>query len=748
MLLDLPHLLAHLVNMSEILEPIVLAGGGGSSGVEAPNTLRSRDYLRVMMLVCEGSVAGPPSGDILKDFYIDDTPVKNPDGVFNFTAGDIQYTTGTQSQLPLTGFGSIEADTDVQVEVSKSRGPVVRQITNTLDSVRIRFVAPEFRKIEANGDLNSTSVQYKIELSTNFGAFVEVVNQTESGKSAGFYAWNHVIALPSGTATWQIRVTRLTDDPPITGTGDKNKFYWQTYTSIRSSRLRYPNSSLVALSVSAEYFKQSPKVAVMWRGKNDVRIPSNYNPTTATYTGIWDGTFSVGFTNNPAWVYYDLITSERYGAGRYIKAAAVDKWSLYKIGKYCDELVDDGKGGTERRFVCNVYIRSQEDAFKVINNLSSVFRGMSYWAAGQVFVVQDAPGNLTAVANSTDTNGPRIYTEANTVTEYDESGKMTSAPFNYKSTDLAVRHTAAIVSWIDRDDYGKVKLESVLDDANILKYGYRPTELEAYGCATAGQAKRTAKWVLATEQLERETVSFRVGAEGALIRPGEIIKIADSTRLRKRIGGRVVAATSTSITLDAPVELLAGQTYYLSIVTDLGIQQLIHQFTPSAASSAAIINYGTSITTIPDYGTVWLLGGDITPQLFRVLAISEADGIFTVTCTAHDPSKYAIADSTGTLNIAAPVRPFPTTPDAPGIVQVEINTGFVTVFWEPATTFGIKEYRVEYQLNGGLWVWADSTSYNDLDIALPVGNYLVRVRSVDMRDSYSSYVMSGGFTVV
>jgi predicted phage tail protein len=731
--------------MPEILDKIalcdsaiILASGGSSGNTEAPNTLRSRDYLRVMMLVCEGSVVGPPSGDVLKDFYVDDTPIKNPDGIFNFTAGNVQYATGTQNQAPLSGFGSIEADTDVQTEISKSRGGATRQFTNSLDSVRIRFVAPEFRRIETNGDANPTSVEYKIELSTNFGAFITVLQRTESGKSAGFYAWNDTISLPGGTATWQIRVTRLTDDPPITGTGDKNKIYWQTYTSIRSSRLRYPNSSLVALSVSAEYFKQSPKVAVLWQGKNDLRYPSNYNPTTRTYTGIWDGSWSIGYTTNPAWCYYDLLTSERYGVGRYIKAAAVDKWSLYKIAKYCDALVDNGKGGTEPRFTCNVYIRSAEDAYKVINNLSSIFRGMSYWSGGQVYCTQDAPG----------TDEPRIYTEANVVCEYDESGKMTAAPFNYKSTDLAVRHTAAIVSWIDPTDYGKIKLESVLDDPNILKYGYRPTELEAYGCTSAGQAKRTAKWVLATEQLEKETVSFRVGAEGCLIRPGEIVKIADSSRLRKRIGGRVVSATGTNITLDAPVELLAGQTYYLYVVSDIGVQILVRTFTPSIASSASTIDYGITVSVIPDPGTVWMLAGDIVPQLFRVLAVSESDGSFSVTCTAHAPSKYAIADSTGALNIAAPVRPFSSIPDAPGVVQVEIRPQFVTVFWEPGTSFGIREYRVEYQLNGGLWVWADTTSYNDLDIALPAGSYLVRVRSVDMLDRYSAYVQSGGFTVV
>ena len=721
------------------LEPIVLAGGGGGrdGGTEAPNTLRSRDYLRVLMLVCEGSVVGPPSGDVLKDFYIDDTPIKNPDGVFNFTAGDVGYTTGTQNQAPLSGFGSIEADIDVQAEVSASRGAVVRQFYGNLDSVRIRLVAPEFRRIESNGDVNPSPVELKIELSTNFGAFITVVSETRYGKSAGFYAWNYVIPLPGGTATWQIKITRLTPDQPLTGTGDKNKFYWQSYTQIRTSRLRYPNSSLVSLSVSAEYFKQSPRVGLRWQGKNDMRIPSNYNPITRIYTGIWDGSWSIGYTNNPAWIYYDLVTAQRYGVGRYIKASAIDKWSLYKIAKYCDELVDDGKTGLEPRFTCNVYIRSAEDAYKVINNLSSIFRGMSYWSGGQVYCTQDAPG----------TDQPRIYTESNVVCEYDESGKMTSAPFNYRSTDLAVRHTAAIVSWIDPNDYGKIKLESVLD-VNILKYGYRPTELEAYGCTSAGQAKRTAKWVLATEQLEKETVSFRVGAEGCLIRPGEIVKIADATRLRKRIGGRVISATSANITLDATVELLAGQTYYLYVVNNIGVQILVNTFTPSVASSGNVIDYVTTASVIPDPGTVWMLAGDIVPQLFRVLAISESEGMFSVTCTAHAPSKYAIADSTGALNIAAPVRPFPATPDAPGVVRTEVRPQFVTVVWEPATSFGIKEYRVEYQLNGGLWVWADSTSYNDLDLYLPAGNYVARVRSVDMLDRYSAYVMSGVFAVV
>jgi predicted phage tail protein len=719
-------------------DPLLLAGGGGNKGVvEKPNTIRSRDYLRVIMLVGEGSVVGPPSGDVFKSFYIDDTPIKNGDGVFNYQQGDVQYTTGTQNQLPLSGFTAIESDHEVQTEVSNSKGAVVRQFSGTIDSVRIRLAAPEWRYVDSDGYIFESTIDYSIFVSTNFGPFIQALNVVRTEKSAGFYAWNHEISLSGGTATWQVKIVRNSPDNPLTGPGNKNKFYWQSYTEIKSSRLRYPNSSLVALSVTAEYFKNSPKVSLLWQGKNDLRIPSNYSPVTRTYTGIWDGTWSIGYTNNPAWVYYDLLTSERYGVGRYIKASAIDKWGLYKIAKYCDELVDDGKTGLEPRFTCNVYIRSQQDAFKLINNLTSVFRGMSYWSGGQVYVTQDAPS----------TADPRLYTEANVVCEFDEQGKMTSAPFNYKSTDLAARHTAAIVSWIDMNDYGKIKLESYLDDKNILKYGYRPTEVEAFGCTSAGQAKRIAKWILATEQLEKETVSFRVGAEGALIRPGEIVKIADSTRLRKRIGGRVLSATASSMTLDAPVELLAGRTYYLYIVNDFGTQVLLYTFTPTIASSTNIIAYGSNLLDIPNPGTIWILSGDVVPQLFRVFTIAESDGIFEVSATAHDPSKYAICDNTGILNIANPVRPFPAIPDSPGIIKVEIQPKFVSLFWEPATSFGIKEYRVEYKSDGITWIWADTTSYNSLDIVLTPDTYLVRVAAIDMLDRYSPWVESASFVV-
>ncbi len=507
-------------------------GGGSRAPVESPDSLRSRAFARIIDLISEGEIEGlADSDDPLKSVYLDRTPVQNADGSFNYTGIRLATRNGTQGQSYLKGFPSVEAEVPVGVQVTQSTPVVLTISSSAYDAARVTISIPQLSEVNTNnGDTNGSVVRITIEVQPNGGSYIQQVNDLIRGKTTTKYQKSYLIDLP-GDPPWNIRVNRVTDDS--TSLTLQNQTWWESFTQITSAKLRYPNSALAALVIDSKQFSNIPV-----RGYDckllRVRVPSNATVRadgSLTYSGSWDGTFIIRWTSNPAWCFYDMLTNERYGLGQYISEEQIDKWALYSIGQYCDELIDDGFGGTEPRFSCNLYFQERAEAFKVMKDMASIFRGMIYWASGQVTAVQDAPADPVA-----------LFTDANVISR-DESGNPIPA-FTYQGSSLKTRHTVALVSWNDPDDFYALKPEYVEDAEGILRYGVVQTSIVAVGCTSRAQAHRVGKWLLFSEANETETVTFKTGLDGALVRPGQIIQVADRNRAGARRGGRVVATGS------------------------------------------------------------------------------------------------------------------------------------------------------------------------------------------------------------
>jgi predicted phage tail protein len=603
-------------------------GGGGSvaqprTPQEADDTLSSRSTARVLYLLSEGQIQGNASGaNIQRDIFLDETPLENQDGSLNFENVAVDFKDGQPNQTPVQGFPAVETEIPVGVDITFTGGSITRQLSNeAATSVRIRIVLPNGLRLQNSetGDITGTRVDFAIAISTQGGPFVEF-NLDIEGKASTAYERNYVFTL-STTGPWQIRVRRLIDD--ATSAGQIDLIRWQSYTGIVDNQLRYPYSALLGIRINADQFQSVPTVGARLRGIR-VRVPNNYNTGDRSYSGFWNGQLQAPvWTNNPVWIYYDLLTNERYGCGRFLDASQIDLFSLYAISQYCDELVSDGNGGTEPRFTCNCYIQNRDDAYSVLNGLASVFRGILYWSEGLIVASQDRPADPV-----------RLYTEANVIQEVDDNGNITKAPFTYSGTARRARHTVAIVSYSDPEDFYKSKVEYVEDRAGIERYGYRETEITAFGCASRGQAQRVGRWTLITEQVETETVTFSVATEGLLVRPGEIIKIADPLKAGQRIGGRIMSVTGNTATLDSAI----SGSGVLSILNSNGEIQEVNV----TANGSTV----SGLPFSPQVESVWAFSGGAGTRLYRVVGISESeDGSYSITGVLHEPTKYAAVDN-------------------------------------------------------------------------------------------------------
>lgn len=682
-------------------------GGGGSARVaqEAPDSLRSKAYARVMDLVSEGEIEGLVHG--LKSVYLDDTPIQNDDGSYNFTGITLETRWGTQQQSYVPGFSAVENEVVVGVEAKASQA-VVRSINDPdVNAVRVKISIPTLTHQDtSNGDLNGTSVNYAIDRQTNGGGFVEVINDTVSGKTTTKYQRSYYIPL-SDSGPWEIRLRRITADS--TSSSVQNKTFFESYTEVIESKLRYPNSALIALRVDASQFSAIPRRSYDMKLLR-VRIPNNYYPETRTYSGVWDGTFKVAWTDNPAWCFYDLITNERYGLGGYIPEAQVDKWALYRVSRYCDELVPDGLGGMEPRFTCNMYLQTREQAYKVVQDMASIFRGMVYWSGGAITVTQDAPVDP-------------VYQFA--------PANVIDGEFAYQGSSAKARHTVALVTWNDPDDFYRQKVEYVEDTAGIARYGVVENELVALGCISRGQAHRVGKWLLYSEQSESEVVTFRTGLEGAVVRPGDVIKVADPMRGGIRLGGRVVAADTTSVTLDQDVP---PGSWRVSIITPNGI---VEERNVTSVTGRAV-HVSSVFSIAPQLGSIWVLSSvEVEAQLFRVVSIAESDpGIHEITALAHNPSKYAAIEQ-GLALQSRDITLLSTTPVAPTGLQVTESLYrvkdealvLVQVAW--GQVFGAIEYQVAYRVNGGNTITLPRVASPYVEIRnAQTGDYVFTVRTI------------------
>lgn len=553
----------------------------------------------------------------------------------------------------------------------------------------------------------------------SFQILTAVAYDDITGKTTSTYQRSYRREL-TGSPPWDVRVLRITADSGSVAL--RNKTYFDSYAELIDQKFSYPNSALAGLSIDAAQFSSIPT-----RGYDvkllRVKIPSNYNPVTRIYTGIWDGTFVVAWTDNPAWCFYDLLTNTRYGLGQFLTVAQVDKWALYTVGQYCDGLVPDQFGHEEPRFTCNLYLQTQAEAFQVIVSMASIFRGMAYWAAGSITAVQDAPADPVF-----------LFTEANV-----EGGLLT-----YSGSAKQARHTVALVSWNDPDDGYKLKPEYVEDVTGIARYGVRSTSVVAVGCASRGQAHRVGEWLLYSEQHETEVVTFRCGHDGTYLRPGHLFAVQDQHRTGIRYGGRVVSAATASLTLDASVTLVAGQTYTIQVVLPDGT--LDTKTVTNAPGSALVLTVSVNFAVLPLAAAVWLLTSSaLAPRLFRALSITEvARQTYEVTGLAHNPSKFDVIERDLLLEIPAlsTLTAVPTVPQNLTISEsLAISAGalivVVELHWEPVAT--AIRYRVEYRRDSGNYVSLPETRTTSSEIrnALP-GYYEVRMVATNLLSAVSA----------
>lgn len=682
--------------------------------VEGPDTLRSRSFARVLDLISEGEIRGLVAGN--QSIYLDQVPVQNADGTFNFQGVSIETRSGTQDQPHIAGFPSVENEVGVNVEL-RSNTPVTRTVSgSSLSAVRVRLAVPQLQKVNTdNGDTEGYSVSYAIDLSTDNGPFNTVLTTAFSGKTTTEYQRSHRIDLPAGNQ-WQVRIRRLTPNANSAIIADTTTV--ASLTEVIDAKLRYPNCALAAIQVDGSQFQGKPSTAYRIWGRI-IRVPSNYDPITRSYSGVWDGTFKSAWTNNPAWVFYDIVTNDRFGLGHRIPQAYVDKWNLYAIARYCDQLVSDGVGGMEPRFTCSLYLQTEAEAFRVLQDMASIFRGISFYAAGQVIASADMPKDPTFT-----------YNQANVV----------EGRFTYEGTGRKARHTVAQVSWTDPDDFGRQKVETVQLRSGIARYGINSTSVTAFGCDRRSQAQRMGNHILYSENLETETVAFAVGLDALRVTVGDIIRVADPDRAGRRMGGRIHSATASVLVLDrVPEATAAGQTIHATLPSGVTETRTIQSLTGNE------VRVTVPWSAVPVAQSVWAIESpELALQLFRVMSITERpitgeDGItYDVVGLKHVPGKFAAIDD-GTRIEQPPISIIPPSVQPPpanvhlsshSVIDQGIATHVLTIAWDQADK--AIAYDVEWKRGDLDWVRAGRVSTQSIEVrGIYAGEYLARVRAIN-----------------
>lgn len=708
------------------------SGDSPRKAVESPDTLQSIANARVVDLISEGEIEGFASGNdlMLRDIYLDETPIENSDGSRNFKNLKVEARFGTQSQSHIPGFPAVENELGMGVELRQDT-PWVRSFSNlALSAIRIRLAVASLSKTnQENGDITGHAVSYAIDVATDGGSFSNVLTTQFNGKSSGVYERSHRINLPTASASgWTLRVRRLTPDDESAYIQDTTHVV--SITEIIDGKFRYPNSALVGLQIDASQFQSIPTRAFRMKGRR-IKVPSNYNPVTGVYTGVWDGTFKTAFSANPAWVFYDLSTHPRYGLGHLVSELVIDKWSLYAIGQYCDQMVPDGFGGQERRMECNLYLQKSEDAYRVLQDLASIFRGICYWSGGSIVPVADRP-----------TDPVYTYTNANV-----EEGR-----FVYEGTGRRARHTAVIVSYNDMNDFGRLKSDYYDDPEGIARHGYHVTEIVALGSTSRGQAQRVAKWLLLSEKLLTNTVSFTVGIDGTYALPGQIVRVADKHRAGRRIGGRLRAATASTATVDAmpaPVPV-AGDT--LTVILPTGVAE-----TRTISSVVnETINVSAPFSAVPVAESVWAVEStSLATQLFRVLAVTKGEkGTHAITGVQHNQSLFDAVDlgepieipNTSVIDSKNQARPAYVNVTSVERAGQILTSSMLTATW-PATQGAVK-FRIQWRKDGGQWSAMEEVAglAADFPNAFP-GTYEAKVSAVNPFGVVSIPQYSAPFTL-
>lgn len=704
--------------------------------VESPDSLASISYANILDLCSEGEVKGLVNG--LKSVFLNETPVENADGSRNFGSMEIQYRLGTQDQEYLPGFPAVENERQVNFALKRTT-PFVQSITNNqLSGVRVLIAAPRLLyQNPTSGDTTGTRVEYVISLKTGDGPFVEKIRGAFEGKASTQYERTHRVDLPKSSSGWTLRVERTTEDDVANTT---NATSLVSYTEVIDRKFRYPNSAMFGMKFDASQFSQTPTRAYELEGLI-IKVPSNYDPVSRLYSGVWNGTFKLAYTNNPAWIYYDLVLNDRYGLGHIIKSYQLDRYELYRIGQYCDQMVSDGQGGMEPRFTCNLYLQQRSDALRVLQDLAAIFRGMAYWGGGMVTVTSDMPEDPSYT-----------YTNANVL----------DGRFEYSGTGRKTRYSICLVSWNDPNDFYRPKVEYVEDAETLALFGHRQTEATAIGCTSQSQAQRLGRWMLLTNKMETETVNFTVGLDGTLVRPGKIVRIANNARAGRRIGGRLRSATANLLVLDADVTVYRGDTITVIMPNGVAVSRVVAGVGYPVTWDSTSITWDNGMVTwdlesfsqdvqqvilsvdlpdIPVPHSIWAIDSTtLATQLFRILTIVEdfegTNMNFKVTATLHVPGKFDSVD-TGTRIESPPVTIIPPSVQPP-VANITVTSDYaisqglvqttMTSTWDAAPD--AVAYEMQWKYNNGNWIYGGRSGTTSIDVkGILAGRYQVRIQA-------------------
>ncbi|MEL4405849.1 TipJ family phage tail tip protein [Shewanella xiamenensis] len=678
--------------------------------VESPDDLRSIAKAKILLAIGEGEFDGQLSG---QNVFLDGTPLLDANGAENFPGVIWDFRPGSVHQTYIPGVPAVENEVALGIEL-KSEQPYTRAITNSLlSAVRVRFRWPALQQQLDNGDVNGYRIEYAIDLSTDGGSYQTVLSTAVDGKTTQPYERSHRIDLPAGNS-WQIRIRRLTPNQNNNRVADLMQI--AAITDVIDRKLKYPNTALLYVEFDASQFQNIPVVSCE-PFMRKVRVPTNYNPLTREYTGVWDGSFKIAWTDNPAWVSYDIILDDRFGTGRRINASLVDKWELYQIAQYCDQLVPDGKGGMEPRYICNIYIQQATEAWQVLRDLASIYRGMTYWSNGQMYSVADMPRDMDF-----------IYTNANVI-----DGK-----FSYSSSSEKVKYTRALISWDNPDNAYESDVTSVSDQALQRRYGDNVVELSALGCTRESEAQRRGKWAIYTNNNDR-AVNFKVGMDGSIPLPGYVIGVADQLIAGSRIGGRISAVNGKQITLDRAATIAVNDRLIINLPSGKAQARTIE------AVNGRVVTVTTEYSETPLPQLLWSVESDeLKLQQFRVLRVAKAnsDSIeYEITAVEHNPSKYPYID-TGARLEDRPISKLPVgAQEAPATVTISQSTfteqtlsvTTMTIQW--ATAKNAVAYEVEWRKDSGEWVKLPKTSGTSVDIrGVYTGQYIARVRAINSVD--------------
>ncbi|WP_163343982.1 phage tail protein [Enterobacter hormaechei] len=694
--------------------------GGSSSSrtpTEQPDDLQSVAKAKILVALGEGEFAGQLTG---KDIYLDGTALENADGSQNFSGVTWEFRAGTQAQKYIQGIPGTENEISVGTEVTSGTA-WTRTFTNTqLSAVRLRLKWPSLFKQEDDGDLVGYSVNYAIDLQTDGGTWQTVLNTSVTGKTTSGYERSHRIDLPQAGSTWTIRLRKITADANSAKIGDTMTL--QSFTEVIDAKLRYPNTALLYIEFDSSQFNGSiPQISCEPRGRV-IRVPDTYDPETRSYSGTWTGAFKWAWTDNPAWIFYDLVVSDRFGLGHRLTAANIDKWTLYQVAQYCDQMVPDGKGGdgTEPRYTCNVYIQDRNDAYTVLRDFAAIFRGMTYWGGDQIVALADMPRDVDY-----------SYTRANVV----------GGRFTYSSSTTKTRYTTALVSWSDPGNAYADAMEPVFEQALVARYGFNQLEMTAIGCTRQSEANRKGRWGILTNNKDR-VVSFDVGLDGNIPQPGYIIAVADELLSGKVMGGRISAVNGRVIKLDRVADAAAGDRLILNLPSGASQSRTIQ------AVNGESVTVTTAYSETPQAEAVWVVeSNELYAQQYRVVSVADNDdGTFTITGAWHDPDKYARID-TGAIIDQRPVSVIPPGNQSPpanivissfSVVQQNISVETMRVSWDQAQN--AIAYEAQWRRNDGNWVNVPRSSTTSFDVpGIYAGRYLVRVRAINAAEISSGW---------